>query len=191
MERRPDILVVVNFTALNISADSMANRGTNSVQVMLGLTGDIDKVVRNTTPTTLIPGVNLVGIADVFRIRQTYVKPEVSAFGLFNVSGLCIAGGKSLSSESQSFNTFLTTHMVHVWTEPAVSPSIPRADDMATIRIIQPYDFSDWDGTRDTRTKSFVAGFASLGGVWTLVDMFFRLLFGSFLMQILFGGPYT
>ncbi len=66
----------------------------NSVQVMLGLTRDTNKVVKNTIPTTLIPGVNLVGIADVFRIRQTYVKPEVSGFGLFDVSRLCIVGKK-------------------------------------------------------------------------------------------------
>jgi hypothetical protein len=191
MELRPDILVVVDFTVLNISADSMANRGTNSVQVMLGLTRDTNKVVRNTIPTTLIPGVNLVGIADVFRIRQTYVKPEVSAFGLFQVSGLCIVGKRSLSSESQTFNTFLTTQVVHVWPEPAVSTFIPRANNIASIRIIQPYDFSDWDVTRDARTKSFLAGFASLGGIWTLSDMFFRLLFGSFLTQILFGRPYA
>jgi hypothetical protein len=46
-------------------------------------------------------------------------------------------------------------------------------------------------GTQDHRTKSVLAGFASLGGLWTLVDMFFRLLFGSFLVQILFGGPYA
>jgi len=82
---RPDILVVVDFEALGISANSMINRGVNSVQVLVGLTHDTEKVVKNTAPTTLLPGVNLVGIADVFRIRQTYVRPKVSAFGLFEV----------------------------------------------------------------------------------------------------------
>ncbi len=47
-------------------------------------------VVKNTVPTTLIPGINVVGIADTFRIRQTYVKPSVSAFGIFDVSHLFI-----------------------------------------------------------------------------------------------------
>ncbi len=63
----------------------MINRVMNSVQVLVGLINDTEKVVKNTTPTTLLPGVNLVGIADVFRIRQTYVQPGVSAFGLFDV----------------------------------------------------------------------------------------------------------
>ena len=82
---RPDILVVVDFEKLKISANSMINRGVNSVQVLVGLTHDTEKVVKNTAPTTLLPGVNLVGIAYVFRIRQTYVRPKVSAFGLFEV----------------------------------------------------------------------------------------------------------
>jgi hypothetical protein len=82
---RPDILVVVDFKALNIRAGSMINRLVNSVQVLVGLTNDTEKVIKNTTPTTLLPGVNLVGIADVFRIRQTYVQPGVSAFGVFDV----------------------------------------------------------------------------------------------------------
>jgi len=85
LEMRPDILVAVNFTALNISADSRINRVVNSVQVLVGLINDTAKVVKNTTPTTLLPGVNLVGILDVFRIRQTYAQPGVSAFGLFEV----------------------------------------------------------------------------------------------------------
>jgi len=41
--------------------------------------------------TASIKDGNIVGIADTFRIRQTYVKPSVSAFGLFDVSRLFIA----------------------------------------------------------------------------------------------------
>jgi hypothetical protein len=85
----------------------MINRGMNSVQVMLGLMRDTEKVIENTTPTMLIPGVNLVGIADAFEIHQEYVKLERSAFGLFDVSPLCIVGEKSLSPEFTDFQYFL------------------------------------------------------------------------------------
>ncbi len=84
-EFRPNIVVVVNFTMLNIKLNSTINRGKNSVQVMLGLTNDTIEVFDRTPPTTLIPGVNVVGIAGLL-IRQTFRRPKYSAFGLFDVS---------------------------------------------------------------------------------------------------------
>ncbi len=81
--------------------------------------------------------------------------------------------------------------MVHVWPDPVTSPTIPRSPDIATIRIISPFDFSDWEATRDARKKSVLNGFASVGGLWTVVDAVFVLLFGSFLMRTLFGTPYS
>ena len=70
---------------LNIKLNSTINRGKNSVQVMLGLTNDTIEVFDRTPPTTLIPGVNVVGIAGLL-IRQTFRRPKYSAFGLFDVS---------------------------------------------------------------------------------------------------------
>jgi len=37
---------------------------------------------------------------------------------------------------------------------------------------------------------SVLNGFASVGGVWTLLDGVFMLLFGSYLVRILFGVSY-
>ncbi len=82
--------------------------------------------------------------------------------------------------------------MVHVWPDPQASTlHVPHAPDIATIRIISHSDFSDWDATRDARQRSVLTGFASVGGMWTLLDGVFMLAFGSYLMRILFGESYS
>jgi len=60
----PDLLVTINFTKLRIPSHSVDNT-RNSMQIMVGLTNDTSKVMLRTSPTTLIPGVNLVGIVNV------------------------------------------------------------------------------------------------------------------------------
>jgi hypothetical protein len=52
---------------------------------MLGLTNNTRDVVNRTMPTTLIPGVNIVGAANVF-VFQRFRNAHISVFGLFDVS---------------------------------------------------------------------------------------------------------
>ncbi len=54
---------------------------------MLGLTNNTHDVVNRTMPTTLMPGVNIVGAANVF-IFQRFRNAHVSVVGLFDVSAL-------------------------------------------------------------------------------------------------------
>ena len=83
----PDILVTVNFTMLNIAADLAVETRWNSVQVFLGSTYDPYETVRRTPPTSLIPGVNLIGFGQL-QLRQQFLDPRMSAFGVFDVSKL-------------------------------------------------------------------------------------------------------
>jgi len=53
---------------------------------MLGLTNDTESVILRTLPTTLVPGMNVVGMANLL-IRQQYdAKGVFATFGLFDVS---------------------------------------------------------------------------------------------------------
>ena len=54
---------------------------------MLGLTNNTIDVVNRTMPTTLLPGVNVVGAADLFIFRR-FRNAYVSVVGLFDVSAL-------------------------------------------------------------------------------------------------------
>ncbi len=50
------------------------------MQIRVGLVNDTDKVMLRTSPTTLIPGVNLVGIVNVV-IRQVITRSPLSIIG--------------------------------------------------------------------------------------------------------------
>lgn len=80
----PDILVTVDFNLLSIATNTTGRTRWNSVQVLLGRTSDTIDVTRRTAATTLIPGMNLVGIADR-QIRQLSTSPSAAALGVLDV----------------------------------------------------------------------------------------------------------
>ena len=54
----------------------------NSVGIVIGMTKDTDKVLQSTIPTTLIPGVNLVGAANLI-VRQ-HMSSNIFGLGLID-----------------------------------------------------------------------------------------------------------
>lgn len=82
---QPDLLVVVNYTALGVSPNSIIDMRRSSITVRVGLDNDTDKVIHRTVPFTILPGMNLVSTMTL-ELRQLYKKPAVSALGLFDVS---------------------------------------------------------------------------------------------------------
>jgi hypothetical protein len=82
-----DFLITVNFTTLQILVDTISDMSFNSLQIMVGLNNDTQKVIERTRGTTLIPGTNLFGTV-TWDYRQVLKKPSLSAFGLFNVSDI-------------------------------------------------------------------------------------------------------
>ncbi len=77
----------MNFTKLNIAFnDSTRNVPSHSVQILLGLTNDTESVILRTLPTTLVPGMNIVGMANLLIRQQFDAKGRFSTFGIFDVS---------------------------------------------------------------------------------------------------------
>ncbi len=79
--------------------------------------------------------------------------------------------------------------MAHVSTDPmaSTSPLITRAPDIATIRIISQTDTTEWRIIQDYRDKSALSGFASVGGLWSFLGGIFAVIFGTSILQIVFG----
>ena len=64
----------------------MGDLFTDSVQIMIGLTNDTRTMVERTVGTSILPGVNLVGVI-TWELHQLLKSPRLSAFGsLFDVS---------------------------------------------------------------------------------------------------------
>jgi hypothetical protein len=88
VEQGPTILASVNFTKLSgfvTDKDSNPLAFPPLVQVMLGLTQKTVNVVTSTSPVPLIPGMNVVGLSNLY-IRQIFYQPALSALGLFDVN---------------------------------------------------------------------------------------------------------
>ena len=86
LDHTPDLLITLNFTGMGLDTGTMSNSYGNSVQIMIGLTNDTHTVVERTVSTTILPGVNLVGVI-TWDLRQLLKSPRLSAFAsLFEVS---------------------------------------------------------------------------------------------------------
>ncbi|KAF9522983.1 hypothetical protein CPB83DRAFT_69023 [Crepidotus variabilis] len=166
-----DLLVTVNFTRLGISIDKQEYTTLDSVQVYLGLTDRVDDAVRKSAPTTLVPGVNLIGMVQVV-MRREFVSPSLSTFGIFG-----------------SYRTYYTADMVHVWPDPRPLKSNPsqNSPEIGTLRIAFQNDFSDWKIIEDYRDKSVLSGFASIGGLWAFIAGVFTAMYGTSILKTLFG----
>jgi len=56
---------------------------------MLSYTDNIKQTVTHTKPTLLLPGIDLIGIADV-HLQQTFKNRALSAFGMFDVRSILL-----------------------------------------------------------------------------------------------------
>jgi hypothetical protein len=69
----------------------------------------------------------------------------------------------------------------------STSPLITQAPNIATIRIISQTDTSEWRIFQDYHDKSALKGFASVGGLWSFLGGIFVVIFGTSILQIVFG----
>jgi hypothetical protein len=58
-------------------------------------------------------------------------------------------------------------------------------DNTASVRLFQHYDPSDWVIVQDHREYTIVGVFSSLGGIWTIVNGVFALIFGGSMLIVL------
>ncbi|KAF9534056.1 hypothetical protein CPB83DRAFT_845022 [Crepidotus variabilis] len=166
----PDFLVAVNFSQLSIPLELGETGPENFVHVRLGMTDDTGLILQNSPPTTMIPGVNLVGMADIV-VRQQLGSNLGSLF-------------------MDTLKTFLLADIIHVWADPRpVSSSLMvTGADVATIRVRAQASTSQWKVLQDSRDKTVLKGFSDVGGLWTALGGIFAFLFGSSLMKVILGS---
>jgi hypothetical protein len=86
----PDLVLTVDFGGLAAFDQSPGIDGTMQrklLKVYSALTNITEDVLATTRPTLLSPGMNLRGVVNPV-IRKRFRAPELSAFGLFDVSPL-------------------------------------------------------------------------------------------------------
>ena len=83
-DARPDLLISIDYTKIGLPRDDLVSTTSNSVEVYIGLTNNTLTAVYRTLPTTIPPGVNLMGTLSL-ELRQLYKNIGVSALGLLSV----------------------------------------------------------------------------------------------------------
>ncbi|KAJ2935086.1 hypothetical protein H1R20_g2054, partial [Candolleomyces eurysporus] len=171
----PDLLVVVDFAALgkaiepSPTAVSQINVRHHSVHVALALTDDVDEI-NEFIPVTLVPGINLLGIADLI-MRQRSTQPVLSTIGWPDL-----------------FDTSMAAELAYVVNDPHASLfDLPPGPNIATIRFSARNKATTWRVKQDAREKSVLSGLSSVGGLGSLLGTVFLFLFGSSLLGIMFG----
>jgi len=162
------LLVTVNFTKLNVPLTDLS---LSSVYVYIGLTNaTFDSPIGKAEPIPLSPGLNLLGHLTYY-FHQGPVKRDLTTFGFQSAT-----------------QTQVVTSIDKLFPDP--SPAIPRSENISTLRIFLLEPFLYASGLRlvqEERTKTVVAGFASVGGIWTFLNGVFAVIFGDSLLRILFG----
>jgi len=80
--------------------------------------------------------------------------------------------------------------MLSVYPDPLASesPLIQQGRNISTFRVIMQYRFSESRMLQDYRSASVLQGFSQVGGLWTFLTGVFAAIFGSTVIQILFGS---
>ncbi|PPQ69743.1 hypothetical protein CVT26_014018 [Gymnopilus dilepis] len=168
----PDLLITVNFTALNISAEGLDETAKKSVQIMIGFHNDTSRIVQTTQAMTLVPGINMLGCV-TYELRQTFKNSFAPDLGLSN-----------------SYDTFAVSKMVYTIPDPLASTSsssVKQSPDISTFRVFLQNDMSDLRTLQSYKEQDTLSGFAAVGGLWTFLSGIFAAIFGSSLLRILFG----
>jgi hypothetical protein len=81
----PDLLITVNFTALGVDNTTLSGSSSNAVLIYAAFhNNSIQDVVRVSRPTSLLPGMHLVGRVSM-KIRSLIQNQALSTIGLVQV----------------------------------------------------------------------------------------------------------
>jgi len=82
----PDLLVTVNYTTLGISPLSTTGGGSRlkTVGIIVAFINNVDDVLRVSSPTSLLPGMHLVGRVGM-EFRSLITTSALAAFGAVSV----------------------------------------------------------------------------------------------------------
>jgi hypothetical protein len=67
------------------------------------------------------------------------------------------------------------------------SPQVPSGPDIATLRIFDLYELTQWIIDADNHDNTVLDGFSAFGGFSSFVDTVFSVMFGTSLLLVAFG----
>ncbi|KAJ3542086.1 hypothetical protein NMY22_g3638 [Coprinellus aureogranulatus] len=166
--RRPNLQLMINFTSL-MSAGSAVSEDVDltdyAVHVWLAFTENMNDVTNSSSPISLIPGANLLTVADV-TIRQKLKPIVLATFGF------------------DRYNTFLAPNFLYTIPNPFSATSTKT---QSTLRIVPAFEVGEWVIHQEFRRQSVLSGLSALGGLGSLLSTLLVITLGSTLMQSVRG----
>ncbi|KAJ2931019.1 hypothetical protein H1R20_g6097, partial [Candolleomyces eurysporus] len=156
---RPNLFLKANFTGLmapGVFPNTRADMIFDSLKVYLALTNNTEDALLTTRPIPLLPGSNLVGVADLM-LYDTFMIADIPYTG-----------------PEPGVN------------DPRFRLRVPTGTDVATLRIACQSDPREWTVIQDYRNKSILGGIAALGGLGAFLSIFFVIWFGNSLLGIVY-----
>ena len=85
---------------------------------------------------------------------------------------------------SQATITFLLPQIVAFYPDPTATFI---GGNLSSLNLFQQDNYGEITLVQDFREKSVMAGFSSVGGLWTALSGIFAILFGASMLHIFYG----
>jgi hypothetical protein len=182
----PELLVTINFTQLGLDVtDSFGRTSKSTINIAVGLTDDIVDITSASNPVALFPGLKLVGGLSR-NVRKRFDKPRASVLGLFTVRDLTPIRMLRFTNDLLIVDARFLLYRFHESRFGPITTGSIRSH-IATLRIFDLYELTQWIVHADDHDKTVLDGFSSLGGLSSFVSTAFSAIFGTTLMLVIFG----
>ncbi|KJA20329.1 hypothetical protein HYPSUDRAFT_68540 [Hypholoma sublateritium FD-334 SS-4] len=135
--------------------------------LVIGLSNNTIDDYTHTVPVTFIPGVNMAA-PYILGIRQVYTNGVLAALGIFEAT-----------------KTFLLPNIIAFYPDPTATFT---GSNRSSLNIFSQANYGEVPFVQDNQEKSVIAGFSSVGGLWTAFSGIFAILFGASMLHIFYGS---
>lgn len=178
----PDLNINVNFGRL-ASISHLYLRP--QLPLVIGLSNNTFDDYTHTVPVTIIPGVNMAA-PYILGIRQIYTSGVLATLGIFEVS-MSAAQQRYITLKAvpaQATKTFLLPNIIAFYPDPTATFT---GRNRSSLNIFSQANYGEVPFIQDYQDKSVLAGFSSVGGLWTAFSGIFTILYGASMLHIFYG----
>ena len=184
----PDLQINVDFGPLSDGLSKMDQLSARTqLPLLIGLANDLDDNIIRTVPVAFLPGVNMAAsvIADV---RQVNTNGALAALGMFEVSlyfhKMLEISLLRLTPNAQVTRTFWLPRFVAFYPDPAAAFT---GSNLSSLNIFWQDNYGELSFVQDYRENSVIAGFSSVGGLWTAFSGLFAIIYGASMLHTFYG----
>ncbi|KJA25454.1 hypothetical protein HYPSUDRAFT_213835 [Hypholoma sublateritium FD-334 SS-4] len=164
----PDLQINVDFGPLMDVLSNIAQASARTqLPLLIGLANDLYDDIIRTVPVTFLPGVNMAASV-IVDVRQVYTNGALAALGIFEIT-----------------RTFWLPRLVAFYPDTAATFT---GSNLSSLNIFWQRNYGELAFVQDYRENSVVAGFSSVGGLWTAFSGIFAIIFGASMLHTLYGS---